>query len=77
MMKIYKTDKAVIDKMLEISSSPFLIKLFNFGKYKDRKVEEIVLLDKGYLNWLLTQKLQNNNNEEDWIYTLKFHLKIK
>lgn len=77
MLKIYKTEGKVIEKMLEISISPFLIKFFNFGKYKDRKVEEIVMLDKGYLSWLLTQKMQNNNNEDDWIYTLKYHLKIK
>ena len=77
MLKIYKTEEKVIETMMEISSSPFLIKFFNFGKYKDRKVEEIVYLDKAYLHWLLTQKMQNSSNEDDWIYTLKYHLKIK
>lgn len=77
MLNIYKTEEKVIEMMLEISSQPFLIKFFNFGKYKDRKVEDIATLDKGYLNWLLTQKMQNNNNEDDWVYTLKYHLKIK
>lgn len=78
MLKIYGSGEKVIAKMIEVSSLPFLIKFFNFGKYKGRKVEEIIILDKNYLEWLLTQKTQNNqtNNEEDWIYTLKFHLKI-
>lgn len=64
----------VITKMIEVSSQPFLYKQFNFGKYKGRKIEDIFRLDKGYLEWLLRTKIENNNNEEDWIFTLKHYL---
>lgn len=77
MLKIYQDEDQVIEKMLEISSQPYLYKIFSFGKYRGRKLEEIVLLDKGYLNWLLGQKIQNESYDEDWIFTLKYHLKIK
>lgn len=77
MIKTYKSEDAVIAKMLEVSSKPFLIKLFNFGKYKGRRVEEILILDKGYLQWLLLQKQQNGGGDEDWMFTLKYHLKIE
>ncbi len=77
MLKVYKQEKKVIEKMLEISSQPFLYKIFSFGKYRGRKIEEVVLLDKGYLNWLLGQKMQNESYDEDWIFTLKYHLNIK
>lgn len=69
--------EAVIAKMLEISSQPFLFKQFTFGKYKGKKIEEVATHDKNYLEWLLTQKSQPENvqTEEDWIYTLKHYLK--
>lgn len=69
--------EAAISRMLEVSVQPFLFKAFPFGKYKGRSIEEIAKLDKGYLEWLLNQKMQNTpESEEDWIYTLKKHLKI-
>jgi hypothetical protein len=60
--------------MMEISSHPSLLKTFNFGKYKDKKIADVVNTDKGYLEWLLAQKLQNETGDEDWIYTLKHYL---
>lgn len=65
----------VIAKMVEISSQPFLYKHFTFGKYKGRKINEIVQLDKSYLEWLMREKLKNRENEEeDWLYTLNYYL---
>ncbi len=71
------SENGVIEKMMEVSKLPFLIRSFNFGKYKGRRVDEIVQLDRGYLSWLLEQKLQGNGDEEDWIYTLKHYLQVK
>jgi exodeoxyribonuclease X len=68
------TEEKAIEKMIDISSKPTLFNRFNFGKYKDRMIEEILQVDKGYLEWLLKTKLENADNEEDWIYTLKYHL---
>jgi len=66
-------DKA-IERMIDISSRPSLMSLFNFGKYNGKTVEEVSKMDRGYLEWMLGQKEQNADNEEDWIYTLKHYL---
>ena len=35
-------------------------------------------VDRGYLEWLLAQKMESDQIDEDWIYTLKHYLrKIK
>jgi len=68
------TEEEAIDKMIEISSHPSLMNMFNFGKYNGKTVEEVSKTDRGYLDWMLTQKEQNPDNEEDWIFTLKHYL---
>jgi DNA polymerase III epsilon subunit-like protein len=69
------TEEDAIEKMIDISSRPSLMNMFNFGKYNGKTVEEVAQMDRGYLEWMLTQKEQNNpENEEDWIYTLKHYL---
>lgn len=67
-------DEDAIEKMIEISSNPSLMNMFNFGKYNGKTVEEVASIDRGYLEWMLAQKEQNAENEEDWIYTLKHYL---
>jgi DNA polymerase III epsilon subunit-like protein len=64
----------IIEKMIDISSRPSLMNLFNFGKYNGKTVQEVANIDRGYLEWMLAQKEQNPDNEEDWIYTLKYYL---
>lgn len=68
------TDEAVIKEMIEVSARPTLFSLFNFGKYKGVEIAEVVKSDKGYLEWLLSQKMTTPEAEKDWIYTLKHHL---
>jgi DNA polymerase III epsilon subunit-like protein len=67
-------EEEAIKKMIEISSHPSLLRTFNFGKYTGKKIEEVVKIDRGYLQWLLDQKLNGDGPDEDWIYTLKHHL---
>jgi len=67
--------KEVVDRMIEISSHPSIFKSFKFGKYIGKKIEEILKSDRGYLEWLLNQKLESGQPDEDWIYTLKYYLK--
>ena len=74
MLEIHKDPETVIGKMIEISKLPLVFRSFNFGKYKGRKIKEILETDKGYLEWLLAQKLQNEGEDSDWIYTLKHYL---
>ncbi|MEX2052236.1 MAG: exonuclease domain-containing protein [Candidatus Paceibacterota bacterium] len=68
------TEEEALDKMIEISSHPSLLRTFNFGKHLGKKIEEVLRLDRGYLEWLLAQKLNGDGPDEDWIYTLKHHL---
>lgn len=67
-------DEKVIEKMIEISSKPSFFKKFNFGKYKDKDIEEVAKIDRGYLEWLLKQKIIDGGTDEDWIYTLNMYL---
>jgi exodeoxyribonuclease X len=73
--KIMKEDQLseeeAVEKMIEISSRPSLMYVFPFGKYNGKTIEEVSRADRGYLEWMLTQKEQNPDNEEDWIYTLR------
>ncbi len=61
-------------EMMDISSRPTLIKTIRFGKHNGKKIEDIVKIDRGYLEWLHIQKSESESDEEDWIYTLKYYL---
>ncbi|MBU0999011.1 hypothetical protein KKG24_01740 [Patescibacteria group bacterium] len=63
-----------IEKMIEVSSHPSLLLSFNFGKHLGKKIEEVLRVDRGYLEWLLAQKQASDQIDEDWIYTLKHYL---
>lgn len=77
MLQKYENHKAVIEKMIEISSRPTLFRQFNFGKHKGKLVEEVLTYDRPYMEWLLAKKLESDYTDEDWIFTLKYHLKIE
>ncbi len=56
MRKDFESDEEVLEKMIEISSQPVLIKKITFGKYAGEFVEVIAKNDPGYLEWLLKEK---------------------
>ncbi|MDD5721290.1 MAG: exonuclease domain-containing protein [Candidatus Pacebacteria bacterium] len=68
------TEEEVINKMIEISSHPSLLHTFKFGKHNGKRIEDVIKVDRGYLQWLLDQKLNGDGIDEDWIYTLKHYL---
>ena len=68
------TKEEAINKMIEISSHPSILRKINFGKYAGQNIEDIVKNDRGYLEWLYNQKKASENMEEDWIYTLEHFL---
>jgi len=68
------TEEEALQKMIEISSHPSLLITIGFGKHIGKKIEEVARTDRGYLEWLLKQKLESDQIDEDWIYTLKHHL---
>lgn len=65
-----------IEKMIEVSSHPSLLRVINFGKYNGKEIAQIAKVDRGYLEWLLNQKLESDQIDEDWIYTLRHYLGI-
>lgn len=68
------SESDAIERMLEISSHPSLLHTFKFGKYNGKRIEDVERVDRGYLQWLLDQKLNGDGIDEDWIYTLKYYL---
>lgn len=68
------SEHEAIDEMIKISSHPSLFKKFKFGKHNGKFIEEVARVDRGYLEWLLSQKLDGDEIDEDWIYTLKHYL---
>ena len=68
------TTENVVKKMIEISSHPSLLHTFKFGKHNGQRIEDVIKTDRGYLQWLLEQKLNGDGIDEDWIYTLKHYL---
>jgi DNA polymerase III epsilon subunit-like protein len=70
-------EEKALEKIIDVSKNPFLVKRFNFGKYKDRLVKDVYFSDKKYLEWLLVSMEQNDRDNDDWIFTLKHHLQIK
>ena len=69
------TEEEVIQKMIEISSHPSIFTKLNFGKHKGKKIQEVLEIDRGWLEWLLREKEKSDQIDEDWIYTLKYYLK--
>ncbi len=66
--------REAINQMIEISSHPTILKIINFGKYNGQEIKSIASSDRGYLEWLLKQKEESDQIDEDWIYTLRHYL---
>ncbi len=71
----YESNDKTIELMDSISKLPSLIKTFRFGKHDGEALADVAKSDRGYLEWLLEQKLQKPEGEEDWIYSLRQYLK--
>ncbi|MDO8566532.1 MAG: exonuclease domain-containing protein [bacterium] len=74
MKERHGTEESALEAMLAISARPLLFTTLRFGKYKDKKIEEVAKTDKSYLEWLLREKEKSPAGEEDWIYTLEHYL---
>ena len=69
------SQKVSVEKMLEVSSHPSLLRAIPFGKHMGKTVEQVAKTDRGYLEWLYEQKKSSDQNEEDWLYTLEHFLR--
>jgi DNA polymerase III epsilon subunit-like protein len=68
------SEQQAIAEMIEISSHPTILRTINFGKYNGQEIKDIATIDRGYLEWLLKQKEDSDQIDEDWIYTLRHYL---
>lgn len=59
------------DTLVELTQKNVLMQKFDFGKYSGRYIEEISMYDRGYLEWML---LNISDLDEDMKYTLKSYL---
>ena len=59
-----------VDKMVELTQEPVMIKTFKFGKYKGESIEEIATKDPGYLSWMR----KNLDLDEDMRHTLDAYI---
>lgn len=56
-----------VEKMVELTKAPILIKTFRFGKHKGKTLQEVAASDAGYLRWMLTGM---ENLDEDMKYSI-------
>lgn len=55
-----------MEKLVDLTRTPVLIKTFKFGKYRGKDIADIAKEDSGYLNWMKS----NMDLDEDLKYTL-------
>lgn len=56
-----------VEKMVDLTNTPILVKTFRFGKYKGKTLEEVAASDAGYLRWMLTGM---ENLDDDMRYSI-------
>jgi len=56
-----------VEKMVDLTNTPILIKTFKFGKHKGKSLEEVATSDAGYLRWMLSSM---ENLDEDLRYSI-------
>jgi exodeoxyribonuclease X len=59
-----------MQKLVELTQTPVMIRRFKFGKYKDREIAEIINEDRGYILWMRG----NLELDEDMKFTLDYYL---
>ncbi len=55
-----------MEKLVELTKTPVLIKKFKFGKYKNKEIVQVAQEDSGYLNWMR----KNMELDEDLKYSI-------
>ncbi len=67
----YLLDFGTHDKLVELTHKNVVVEKLNFGKYSGRYIEEISMCDRGYLEWILANI---TDSDEDLKYSIKKHL---
>ena len=71
MLYDYLLDFASCDDMIELSSKSVLMQKLEFGKYSGRYIEEISMSDRSYLEWMLLNVV---DMDEDLRYSINYYL---
>lgn len=64
-------DENPVEKMVDLTNTPILVKTFRFGKHKGKSLQEVAREDAGYLRWMLTGM---ENLDDDMRYSINYHL---
>ncbi len=67
----YLLDITTLEDMYNLSFEKVLLEKFSFGKYAGRYIEEISMQDRGYLEWMLRDI---SDLDEDLRYSIKYYL---
>lgn len=65
------TEDEAIEKFIEITNEPNLLRRINFGKHKGTSFEDLRNNNFSYLEWM-NNKMEDKN--EDLVFTLNYHL---
>ncbi|MEA1983153.1 MAG: exonuclease domain-containing protein [Campylobacterota bacterium] len=60
-----------VEKMVDLTKTPILVKMFRFGKHKGKELAEVAREDAGYLRWMLSSM---DNLDDDMRYSINFYL---
>ncbi|MEA2073777.1 MAG: exonuclease domain-containing protein [Campylobacterota bacterium] len=60
-----------VEKMVDLTNTPILVKTFRFGKHKGKELAEVASTDAGYLRWMLSSM---DNLDDDMRYSINFYL---
>jgi len=60
-----------VEKMLDLTNTPILVKTFRFGKHKGKELAEVAREDAGYLRWMLNSM---DSLDEDLRYSINHYL---
>jgi len=67
----YLLDISTCRELVELSSKNVLIQKFEFGKYSGRYIEEISMCDRSYLEWMLGNI---SDLDEDLRYSIEYYI---
>jgi len=60
-----------VEKMVDLTNTPILVKTFRFGKHKGKELAEVAREDAGYLRWMLSSM---DSLDDDLRYSINHYL---
>jgi exodeoxyribonuclease X len=64
-------DENPVEKMVDLTNTPILVRTFRFGKHKGKSLEDVAHEDAGYLRWMLSSM---ENLDDDMRYSINHYL---